>query len=174
VQTSVINLSGASFRGTPPSCTLDESGAPPSNSLNLNTSSGDFLPGVTINPQTHQAVLSGLLDNQVSLLSLPKGPVRFISPTDLSAVNAVLPTEPDGLLFESSIVPYADAIDTCNNRAYIVNQDETFMAEIDLEKLQTNPNAISAPLPAGNCASTSTTLSCDNLNGVRFFPLPGV
>jgi hypothetical protein len=174
VQTSVINLSGASFSGTPPSCTLDESGAPPSNSLNLNTSSGDFLPGVTINPQTHQAVLSGLLDNQVSLLSLPKGPVRFISPTDLSAVNAVLPTEPDGLLFESSIVPYADAIDTCNNRAYIVNQDETFMAEIDLKKLQTNPNAISAPLPAGNCAGTSTTLSCDNLNGVRFFPLPGV
>jgi hypothetical protein len=85
-----------------------------------------------------------------------------------------LPVEPDGLAFEASIIPYADAIDTCHNLAYIVNQDETFMAEVDLTKLQKNPGAISTALPSGKCAGTSTTLSCNNQNGVRFFPLPGV
>lgn len=174
VLTSVLNMAGATFSGTPPACSLDEAGTPPSNSLNFDSGAADFFPGVTINPRTHEALLSGLLDNQVVLLSLPKAPVKFISPADLSAVSASLPTEPDGLPFASSVFPYADAIDACHDRAYIVNQGETFMAEVDLKLMRSNPGGISTPLPAGNCAGTSTALACDNLNGVRFFPLPGV
>jgi len=83
-----------------------------------------------------------------------------------------LPLEPDGVQFQASILPYSVAIDTCHNRAYIVNSDETFMAEVDLEKLEKAPGAIGTALPAGNCAGTSTTLGCDNKNGVKFFPLP--
>lgn len=171
VMTSVVNLWGASFSGTPPSCTLNESGTP-SNSINFDTGADDFLPGVAINPVTHEAVLSGVLDNTIALLSLPKTRVKFISESDFSAVNSVLPLEPDGVQFQASILPYSVAIDTCHNRAYIVNSDETFMAEVDLEKLEKAPGAIGTALPAGNCAGTSTTLGCDNKNGVRFFPLP--
>jgi hypothetical protein len=65
VQTSVLNLAGATFSGSPPSCVLNEAGTPPSNSLNFDTQADDFLPGVTINPHTHQALLTGLLDNQM-------------------------------------------------------------------------------------------------------------
>ncbi|HUY26795.1 MAG TPA: hypothetical protein VMV27_05200 [Candidatus Binataceae bacterium] len=172
VLTAVINLSGATFSGTPPSCTLDEFGSPPSNSIIFNTGAQDLLPGVTINPVTHQAFLSGLLDNTIALISLPKHPVQYIDLSQLSAVQASLPLEPDGVRFEASILPYSDAIDTCHNRAYLVNQDNTFMAEVNLEEFQRNPGAINTALPAGNCAGTSTTLACDNQNGVRFFPLP--
>jgi hypothetical protein len=172
VQTTVINLAGAQFVQTLPNCTLDEYGSPPSNSVNFDTGAGEFMPGVAINPLTHKAVLSGLLDNQVSLLSLPKKRVKFISPSALDAVNAYLPVEPDGLQFQASILPYSDAIDTCHNRAYIVNADETFMAEIDLDQLQNHPDKINTSLPAGNCKGTATTLGCDNHSGVRFFPLP--
>jgi len=174
VLTAVINLSGATFSGTPPNCTLDEFGSPPSNSIIFDTGAGDFMPGVTINPVTHQAFLSSLLDNTIALLSLPKHPVRYIDLSELSAVQASLPLEPDGVRFEASILPYSDAIDTCHNRAYLVNQDNTFMAEVNLDKFQRNPGAINTALPAGNCAGTSTTLGCDNQNGVKFFPLPGL
>jgi hypothetical protein len=174
VLTSVINLSGATFSGTPPSCTLQEAGTPPSNSLNFDTRANDFLTGVSINPVTHQAVLTGKLDNQIALVSLPKTRSKFISLFDLSAVNTSLPLEPDGVQFQAAILPYSDSIDTCHNRAYIVNAAETFLAEVDLDKFQDAPNAIRTALPAGTCAGTSTRLSCDNLNGVRFFPLPGV
>ena len=174
VITTVINLSGAAFSGTPPSCSLQEAGAPPSNSLNFDTGAGDFMPGVAINPVTHQAVLTGRLDNQIVLLSLPKTRVKYLSDSDLSAVDASLPLEPDGAQFKAAITPYANSIDTCHNRAYIVNAAATFLAEVDLDQLQKNPSAISTALPAGNCAGTSTTLGCDNHNGVRFFPLPGV
>ncbi|MGD0291936.1 MAG: hypothetical protein ABSC63_20180 [Candidatus Binataceae bacterium] len=170
--TTIINLRGAAFAGTPPNCTLNEFGAPPSNSLNFDTGADDFLPGVAINPVTHEAVLVGLLDNTVALISLPKTPEKFISDSHFSAVNSVLPLEPDGVQFEASVLPYSVAIDTCHNRAYIVNSNETFMAEVDLDKLKTDPGAIATALPAGNCAGTSTTLACDNENGVRFFPLP--
>jgi hypothetical protein len=173
VRTTVINLAGATFSGTPPSCTLNEAGAPPSNSVNIDSGANDFLTGVAINPVTHQALLTGLLDNQIVLLSLPKAQVKFINFSDLSAVDARLPLQPDGAQFQASILPYSDAIDTCHNRAYIVNTAATFMAEVDLEQLQKNPDAISTPLPAGTCAGTSTTFACDNQNGVRFFPLPG-
>lgn len=132
------------------------------------------MPGVAINPVTHQAVLTGRLDNQIVLLSLPKTRVKYLSDSDLSAVDASLPLEPDGAQFKAAITPYADSIDTCHNRAYIVNAAATFLAEVDLDQLQKNPSAISTALPAGNCAGTSTTLGCDNHNGVRFFPLPGV
>jgi hypothetical protein len=90
----------------------------------------------------------------------------------LSAVNTTLPLEPDGVEFKAAILPYSDAVDTCHNRVYIVNTNQTFLAEIDLDKLQEDPNVISTALPAGTCAGSSTTLNCDNLNGVRFFPLP--
>ena len=107
-------------------------------------------------------------------MSLPKTRSKFISLSDLSAVNSSLPLEPDGVQFQAAILPYSDSIDTCHNRAYIVNAAETFLAEVDLDKFQDAPNAIRTALPAGTCAGTSTRLSCDNLNGVRFFPLPGV
>jgi hypothetical protein len=174
VTTTVINLAGATFSGTTPPCDLLEAGTPPSNSLNFDTGAGEFLAGVAINPVTHQAVLTSPRDNQIALLSLPKTRVKFISPSDLDAVSAILPTEPDGSQFQANILPYSVSIDTCHNRAYIVNADETFMVEINLTMMQKNPNAISTALPAGNCKGTSTTLACDNNRGVRFFPLPGV
>jgi hypothetical protein len=171
-RTTVINLRGATFAGTPPDCSLDEFGAPFSNSLNLDTGADDFLPGVAINPVTHRAALTGLLDNTIALLRLPKTPMNFINVSDLDAVVASLPLDPNGVQFEASILPYADAIDTCHNRVYIVNSDESFMAEVDLNKLENDPSAINTPLPTGNCAGTSTILACDNQQGVRFFPLP--
>jgi hypothetical protein len=171
--TTIINLRGAVFAGTPPNCTLDEFGAPPSNSLNFDTGASDFLPGAAINPVTHEAVLTGRLNNTIALISLPKTPQNFINEPRFSAVNSVLPLEPDGLQFEASVLPYSVTIDTCHNRAYIVNNNETFMAEVNLDQLKKDPGAIGTALPAGNCAGTSTTLACDNENGVRFFPLPG-
>ena len=170
-RTTVINLHGASFSGSVGPCQLDEFGAPPSNSINFDSRTGDYLPGVAINPQTHEAFLTGKLTNTVVLMSLPNNPVKYIGPSDVKSTSARLPAEPDGLQFEASILPYSDTIATCNDRAYVVNAARTFMAEIDLARLRSNPGAIGTPLPAGTCAGTTTTLGCDNQNGVRFFPL---
>lgn len=173
-EATVINLSGAAFSGSTPPCFLNEAGSPPSNSVNFDPHAGEFLPGAAINPITHQAVLTGARDNQIALVSLPKKRVKVITEAALDSVNSSLPPAPDGSMFEAATLPYSASIDTCHNRVYILDDRETFLAEVDLDKLQHDPGAISTALPPGKCAGTSTTLGCDNGNGVRFFPMPGV
>lgn len=171
-QATVINLAGASFNAATSPCTLDEGGTPP-NSVNFDTGTGVAMPGVAINPLTNQALMTAQLDNQVALLTLPSAPVTQLTSSDVSSVTSTIPDEPDGATFDAADFPFGDAIDTCHNRAYVLNDNHTFLVEIDLAKLQSDPSAISTPLPAGHCAGAITQFGCNNHNGVKFFPLPG-
>lgn len=168
---TIINLSGSTFSTMASGCSLNE--ANPPNSVNHDTQTGSPMPGVAVNPLTHQAFLTAPEDNQIALLNLPAAPLVQVVAGAVNSVNSTIPNSPDGDPFEAMDFPYSDTIDTCNDRVYLMNDTATFLVEIDLAAFAANPGAISTPLPAGNCAGTSTTLGCDNHNGVRFFPLPG-
>lgn len=170
-QATIINLFGASFAASSGGCSLNETNAP--NSLNYDTQTGSPMPGVAINPQTHEAVLTGPEDNQIALLKLPLASVAHVTDAPISSVNSTIPNTPDGDTFQAADFPYSDTIDTCNNRLYLLNDSATYLVEIDLATFAKDPGAIATPLPAGNCAGTTSSFACDNQNGVRFFPLPG-
>ncbi len=167
----VVNLNGSAFSGTAPGCTLDEGGTPP-NSVSVAVTVAD--PGVAVNPATHQAFLTGEGSADIALVSLPKKAVTQIDSSMVSAVTSTLPNTPDGNPFEAEAYPYYTTVDVQHNRGYIVDRYSGFqwLAQVDLKAFQKNPSGISTALPAGTCAGTSTTLGCDNQNGVRYFVLP--
>lgn len=170
---SVVNLTGSSF-SAPPNCQLSEGGTPP-NSVNFNTQSGTNMAGASINPLTHQALISGNLSNQVALLTLPAKPVSQLTSAMVSGITSALPEDPLGNESVAATYPYAVVIDSCHNFGYILEEQSNFLVQIDLAAFQSNPAAISTALPSGQCAgTTSTTFSCDNGAGVKFFPLPAV
>jgi len=170
---SVINLTGSSF-SAPPNCLLNEGGTPP-NSVNFDTQSGTNMAGTSINPLTHQALISGNLNNQIALLTLPSKSVSQLTAAMVSGISSSLPADPLGNAFIAATYPYAVVVDSCHNFGYILEEQGDFLVQIDLAAFQNNPAAIGTALPAGQCAgTTSTTFSCDNGAGVKFFPLPNV
>jgi hypothetical protein len=171
---SVLNLNGSVFNpgaGTP--CTLDENNPP--NSVLVNGLPGGTA-GSAVNGKTHQAFLIEDDSNGVTLLQLPKSPVSGnLTPGKLGTPKiSTIPDTPEGVSWATQGDPYAVAVGECNNTGYAVDSDFRFLVQIDLSTLNKNPGMISTPLPAGSCAGTTTTLSCKNGHGVKFFPLPGV
>ena len=169
---SVINLNGAAFGADEPlDCFLNEGGTPP-NSANFDTGAAALgMPGVAINPVTHQAFMTAQGGNQIALLSLPKKPVTQLSASMLSSVSSTIPNGPDGLPFEPANFPYGTNVDSCHNLGYVINTDLTFLAQIALANFKNNAAAIGTALPAGTCAGVTTPFKCDNGKGVKFFQL---
>jgi hypothetical protein len=168
---SVLNLAGSKF--TPAPCKLVEGGTPP-NSINHDTGSSDGMPGVSVNPLTHQALMTAASSNEVALLSLPTAPVVQLTAAMIASVHAAVPDTPEGDTFLPAEFPYATVVDTCHNLGYVLSQDRTFLVQIDLAQLQSNPTSLNKPLASGSCAGTTTPFKCGNGSGVKFFPLPGV
>jgi hypothetical protein len=170
---SVLNLIGSSFTPSP-GCMLVEGGTPP-NSVNHHTKASVGMPGAAVNPLTHQALMTAAAGNEVALLSLPASPVVQLTPAMITSVNGEVPNTPDNSIFQAASFPYAAVVDTCHNLGYVLNDDRTFLVQIDLAQLQSNPASISKALPSGgSCAGTTTPFKCSNGSGVKFFPLPGV
>ena len=171
---SVINLRGSTFEGNGSfDCNLNEAGTLP-NSVNFDTGAGaEGMPGVAINPVTHHAFMTAQGGNQIALLSLPSSRVKQLSASRIKGVSSSIPNDPFGNAFTPANFPYGNAIDSCNNLGYVVNDDLSFLAQIDLGKFRRKPAQISTPLAQGSCAGTLTTFHCDNGNGVKFFPLFG-
>lgn len=172
--TSVINLHRSEFTGPGTlDCHLNEGGTPP-NSVNHDTGTGaEGMPGVAINPVTHQAFMTAQPGNQIALLSLPSSPVKQLDASKVKSVNSTIPNDPQGLLFAAANFPYGTVVDSCHNLGYVLDNDWHFLVQIDLTKFRRDPAAISTALPPGTCAGVSTSFQCDNGNGVKFFPLPG-
>jgi hypothetical protein len=130
------------------------------------------MPGVAINPVTHQALMTADKGNQIALLKLPSNAVKQLKATKVSGVNSTIPKDPNGNDFIAAAFPYGTATDSCNNLGYVMNDVRSFIAQIDLKKLQKDPAAISTALPPGSCSSIATTSQCDNGNGLKFYPVP--
>jgi len=171
---SVVNLKGSSFAGDKPfTCTLNEGGTPP-NSVNHDTGTGaSGMPGVAINPVTHEALMTADTNKQIALLSLPSAPVTQLTAAMVTGVHGTVPADPLGVPFAAATFPYATAVDSCHNLGYVLEDVRAFLVQIDLATFAANPPAISAALPPGTCAGVATSFSCDNGSGIKFFPLPG-
>ncbi len=169
---TVINLGEGTF-SPPPNCMLNEGGTLP-NSVNFETGTGADMPGVAINGATHQALLTANISNQIALLTLPTAPVHQLTSAMVTGVQSLVPNDPLGDEWLSATYPYAIVADTCHNFGYILDLQRDFLVQIDLAQFQGKPAAIGTALAGGHCAGTSTRLVCDNKNGVKFFPLPGV
>ena len=170
-QATVINLNGSAFDETVTPCMLNEGGTPP-NSVNIDTGTGQEMPGVAVNPATHQAFLTEIDGPAIALLGLPSSPVTQLSSGMVTALAvSSIPNDPNDNVFEAQGFPYATVVDVANNLGYALSSNFDFVVQIDLSVLQNNPGAISTPLPSGSCAGISTVFACDNGNGVKFFPI---
>jgi len=149
---------------------LLEAGTTP-NSVNIITTTFSDPAGVAINLKTHQALLEESGGKGVALAQLPDKPVAQLDSSKAFLISeALLPNDPTtaGALIEG--FPYSAAIDPQRNLGY-GDANDTFLVQISLKKLKTNPSGISTALPSGNCKGTSTTFGCSNGAGVTFFPL---
>lgn len=170
-QATVINLQGSSFDEAVSPCVLNEGGTPP-NSTNIDTLTGADMPGVAVNPITHQALMTGNDDASIALLGLPAAAAAQLDTTVVTALaHSSIPNDPSGAGFNAAAFPYGTVIDVKHNFGYVVDSGYNYLARIDLKLFKSNPSGISTALPSGNCAGTSTTLACDNGAGVVFFPL---
>lgn len=165
---TVLNLRGVAFNGTAPNCVATEPGTTP-NSV-LITGLPSDTAGSAVNPETHQAFLIEDGDDGITLLTLPSSPVGQLTLGMIAVATSNIPSTPDGWSFDPQSDPYAVAIDVCNNVGYAVNDNFTWLVGVDLKLMRSNPSSIDTALPSGSC--TGTSRSCDNGNGVRFFPLP--
>ncbi len=169
---TVVNLRGSTFNGSPPNCTVDEGGTFP-NSVLL-TGLPRFTAGSAVDPERHQAFLIEDGGDGITLVGLPSMPVDQLMPSMITQQVSMIPRAPDSSAFRTQGDPYAVAIDVCNNRGYAVDFQSRWLARIDLAALANDPASISTPLLSGNCAGTTTQLSCKNGMGVQFLPLPPV
>ena len=174
---TVINLNKSSFApgsGTP--CTLNEGGTPP-NSV-LVTGLPSSTAGSAVDAINHWAFLISDDENGMALLTLPTSKVAQLTPANITSVSSTFPADPLGSGWGTKGDPYAVSVATCTalpHKGYAVNSNFTFLAEVDLTTLKNTPLVIPTAPPAGNCAGTTSTVTkCNNLNGVIFFPLPGV
>ncbi len=169
---SVINLHRATIEGSGNlNCILKEGGTPP-NSVNHDTGTGaPGMPGVAINPLTHQAFMTAQGGNQIALLFLPTSKMKQLTDNRVSSVNATIPNDPNGNVFSPANFPYATNVDSCRNLGYVADDDYTFLAQINLHRFRINPSSLSTSLPVGSCAGLSTSFKCDNGRGVKFFPI---
>jgi hypothetical protein len=172
---TVINLHGSSFSGeNSPPCALNEGGTPPNSVLVSGLPSSTA--GSAVNAITHQAFLIEDGSNGITLLGLPSAPLAQITSGDVAApVIATLPNDPNGTSWGTAGDPYAVAVSSCAklpNRGFAVDDTFSFLVEVDLAAMQSNPGAINTALPAGTCAGVTTSFMCNNGAGVTFFPLP--
>jgi hypothetical protein len=166
---TVLNLHGSTSTGTP--CTVNYGGTPP-NSVLL-TGLPSSTAGSAVDATRHQAFLIEDGSPGVTLVQLPSAPKTQLNPADIPApAISSIPNTPLGTGWETQGDPYAVSIDVCKNRGYAIDSAFSFLAQVDLATLKSNPGVISTALPAGNCAGTASTFSCKNGNGVEFFPLP--
>ncbi len=167
---TVINLNGSSFNEAVSPCMLNEAGTPP-NSVNIDTLTGVAMPGVAVNPITHQAFLTQIDGSAIALLGLPSSPVAQLSSGMVTAIaKSTIPNDPNGNSFIAQGFPFATVVDVTNNLGYALSANFDFLVQIDLSVMQSNPASISTPLPAGTCAGLATTFACDNGHGVKFYP----
>jgi hypothetical protein len=61
-----------------------------------------------------------------------------------------------------------------NSTDCTIDDQPSFLVQIDLNAFADYPDGISNFLGTGPCANTSTPLNCNNFNGVVYFPLPTV
>ncbi len=169
---TVFNLNGATY-SSGLGCMLNEAGTLP-NSVNQDTGAGENLPGVAINPLTHEALLTADEGDQIALVSLPSAPVAQLSPSDVHSIVSSIPDDPNGDTFSASTFPYAVVIDTCHNLGYVLDTNVSFLVQIDLQMLKDHPKELMKPLRHGSCAGTTTAFACTNDSGIKYFPLPGV
>lgn len=172
---TALNLHGATFDRVGSICAVDEGGKSP-NSVNL------IVPAQTaataVNPTTHQAFMieqdnDFSFNEGIALVTLPKKSVNQIGANDVSEVDSFIPYDPFGFFWQTQSAPLQMVVDAIHNKAYGVNLSESFMIQVDLTKFQNNPNQLSTSLEPGTCADVSTvTYSCDNKNGLIFYPLP--
>ena len=170
---TVVNLHGATATpasGTP--CSVNYAGTPP-NSVVLSGLPPETA-GSAIDATRHQAFLIEDGSPGVTLVQLPSTAKGQLTAGDIPtpAISSI-PSTPLGASWSTQGDPYAVSIDVCKNRGYAIDDQFSFLAQVDLATLKSTPAVISTALPAGNCAGTSTTFSCKNGNGVVFFPLPG-
>jgi hypothetical protein len=174
---TVLNLNGSAFNpagvSTTP-CTLDETNAP--NSVLVSGLPGSTA-GSAVNGTTHQAFLIEDGSNGVTLIQLPSSPVagQIVAGNLGTPSISSIPTDPLDNTWGTQGDPYAVAVGECNNKGYAVDDTFKFLVQVDLPTLLSTPTNISTALPAGKCAgTTSTTFTCNNGAGTKFFPLPGV
>jgi hypothetical protein len=171
---TVLNLNGSTFSGTgTPACVVNEGGTPP-NSVLL-SGLPPATAGSALNPETHEAFLIEDGSSGITLVTLPSAAVTQITPAQVSFVASSIPADPNGSSWGTKGDPYAVAVGNCpagGDFGYAVNNAFSFLVQVDLKKFRANPAAITTALPAGNCAGTTTTQSCNNGNGVVFYPLP--
>jgi hypothetical protein len=169
----VVNLNKATFSGASLPCSLNEAGTPP-NSVFMATSAIDDPANIAVNPVTHEVFLGADGDSEVGLATLPTTPQTQISGASITLFQGRLPDDPKGNFYDNEGFPYSAAVDTCHNKGWLLNDSDTFAAQVDLAKLKSNPAGINTALPAGTCAGYSFTNKCNNQNGAVFFPLPPV
>ncbi len=173
---TVLNLNGSMLSGSGSSCTVTEGGTNPNSVLLSGLPSATA--GSAVNSATHQAFLIEDENPGISLISMPSSPVTQITAAALSAISTTLPNDPNGCAWATQGDPYAVAVDSIHNLGYAANvvgsssNGATFLVQVDLAKFQSAPSSITTALPSGNCAGTTTTLGCNNNNGVVFFALP--
>jgi len=166
---TVLNLNGSTF-STTGACVVNEGGTNP-NSQSAEVT--DLAGGIAVNETTHQAFVIDEHNNGVGLIQLPQTAVAQIA-TPPVPTQAFVPLDPSTFNWETASAPMQVAVDTNHNKAYAVNIFGTYMVQIDLTKMQSNPSGISTQLPLGSCFGDPNFnfFTCNNLNGVVFFPLP--
>ena len=166
---TILNLNGSTFNTTAP-CTLNEGGTNP-NSLSADVTA--LAAGAAVNETTHQAFVIDEDNNGVNLIQLPQTPVTQIAAPP-TPTQAFLPLDPSTFSWETEGEPMQVAVDSNHNKAYAVNIFGTYMVQIDLTQMQSNPSGIGTQLPLGSCFGNpiSNFFTCNNLNGVIFYPLP--
>lgn len=169
---TIINLNGSSLSGMAPSCTVNEGGTIP-NSVKL-TGLPSSTAGSAINAVTHEAFLIEDSSPGITLVTLPPAPVAQATASQFTTFIATLPNDPEGTLWATQGDPYAVAVDVCHDKGLAVDDTSRWLVEVDVPSFKSSPSAIATPLPAGNCAGTTTTFGCTNGAGVTFYPLPPV
>ena len=166
---TILNLNGATF-STAGSCVLNEGGTNP-NSVTADVT--DLAGGVAVNETTHQAFVIDEDNNGVNLIQLPSAAVAQIT-SPAAPTQAFIPLDPSTFNWETEGAPMQVAVDSVHNKAYAVNIFGTYMVQIDLTAMQNNPSGINTQLPLGSCFGNpfSNFFTCNNLNGVIFYPLP--
>jgi hypothetical protein len=175
---TVINLNGSKVvtgSGSDAGCTIGESGTVP-NSVQVKGLPPDTLASA-VNSAAHTAFMIAADGAGIALLDLPPAPVEQLAAIEHPAIGNI-PNDPAGAEWSNQSDPYLVAMDECHNFGLTVasassgKTGATFLAQVDLEAFNSDPQMIGTALPAGKCAGVTTTRSCKNNHGVVFYPLP--
>ena len=177
--TTIVNLFGSTLNGTPPACTVAEGGETPNSQQVTDLQPGNLISAV--NSFTHNAFIATSGTDAVTLIQLPDTTNTQFPGIPGSPQLTQLPNDPNDCPWVAQGFPNGVAIDETNNFAYAVNSTDcivddqpSFLVQIDLNAFEDFPDGIATFLGEGPCANTTTPLNCNNFNGVVYFPLPTV